>query len=430
MAAASLDAGHGPAITVGIALNTYAPHPMIAPPAAERARAPALDAAVSTLEVPGLGLLSGMFVMSDGNCLVSTTSLRDKYLADTLQLLTPTGQLALIAGDEDEDRFFEDGKGANARFYCPNGMTVDAAGHIVVVDGGNHAVRRVSKAGEVSTLAGNGEAGFADGQGEDARFNGPDGVALAANDEIVVADTDNHAIRVVTPGGAVRTLAGNGEAGFAEGQGAAARFNCPAGLARDKDGSILVADQGNNAVRRVTMEGAVSTVAGNREAGYADGEGAAARFNYPTSVVVDKEGTILVADYGNNMLRKIVGRQVTTLAGGSEAGTADGAGPGARFTMPYRLALDERGRLLVAELCRADTLRVVDASLVPPRSPQTRPADLPVQPEQVETVWYLPLPRNANLPVSPIQHHLPSFPMQYRHVEATGDPPSRLLIVD
>ena len=91
---------------------------------------------------------------------------------------------------------------------------------------GNNALRRVSKAGEVSTLAGNGEEGFADGQGDAARFYWPAGVALAANDEIVVADTCNHAMRVVTPGGAVRTLAGNGEAGFAYGQGAAARFNC------------------------------------------------------------------------------------------------------------------------------------------------------------------------------------------------------------
>ena len=181
----------------------------------------------------------------------------------------------------------------------------------------------------------------------------------AANDEIVVADTHNHAIRVFTPGGAVRTLAGNGEAGFADGQGAAARFNRPRGLARDKDGSILVADTDNNAVRRV--EGAVSTVAGNGEAGYADGEGAAARVKCPTAVVVDKEGTILVTDSGNKRLRKIVGRQVTTLAGGSE-GTADGA----RFEKPYALALDERGRLLVAEADRADTLRVVDASLAPP----------------------------------------------------------------
>ena len=124
---------------------------MTAPPAAKRARAPALDAAVSTLEVPGLGVPYGMFVMADGNCLVATSK-------HTLQLLTPAGQLALIAGEEDEDAGFEDGKGANARFNNPCGMTVDAAGHIVVADSGNDALRRVSKAGEVSTLAGNGEA--------------------------------------------------------------------------------------------------------------------------------------------------------------------------------------------------------------------------------------------------------------------------------
>jgi sugar lactone lactonase YvrE len=318
-----------------------------------------VDTTVSTLEVPGLGMPFDLLVLADGTRLVSN----DK---STLQLLTPTGLLATLAGDEIEDAGFEDGKGANARFSMPGGMTLDAAGHIVVADCGNHALRRVSKAGEVSTLAGNGEHGFADGQGDDARFNGPDGVALAVNDEIVVADTGNNAIRVVTPGGAVRTLAGNGEAGFADGQSAAARFNCPQGLARDKDGSILVADGGNHAVRRVTMEGEVSTVAGNGEAGYEDGEGAAARFNGPTDVVVDREGTIVVADCDNGRLRKIVGRQVTTLAGGSEAATADGAGAGARFKEPVALALDERGRLLVAEGDRADSLRVVDASLAPP----------------------------------------------------------------
>jgi hypothetical protein len=147
---------------------------------------------------------------------------------------------------------------------------------------------------------------------------------------------------------------------------ASTTFNYPKGLARDTDGSILVADARNNAARRVTMEGEVSTVAGNGMAGSADGEGAAARFDWPALVVVDKEGTIVVAEYHNQRLRKIVGRQVTTLAGGSEAGTADGAGAGARFKLPVALALDERGRLLVADYDRADTLRVVDASLAPP----------------------------------------------------------------
>jgi hypothetical protein len=162
-----------------------------APPAAKRARASALDAAVSTLEVPGLGKPIGLFVMADGTRLVCN-------LAEHVSAATPAGWLFSIAGDKDVDGGFEDGTVPSARFNCPGGMTVDAAGHIVVADSDNHALRRVSKAGEVSTLAGNGQEGFADGQGDAARLNCPCSVALAANDEIVVADTYNHAIRVVT----------------------------------------------------------------------------------------------------------------------------------------------------------------------------------------------------------------------------------------
>ena len=132
---------------------------MTAPQAAKRARPPALDAAVSTLEVPGLGEPYGMFVMADGNCLVTTSK-------HTLQLLTPAGWLTNIAGSNDDDQKFVDGQRPAARFNGPASMTVDAAGHIVVVDYGNNALRRVSKAGEVSTLACNGEEGFVDGQGE------------------------------------------------------------------------------------------------------------------------------------------------------------------------------------------------------------------------------------------------------------------------
>ena len=126
---------------------------------------------MSTLEVPGLGLPFGLLVLADGTRLVST-------FQHTLQL-TPSGQLALIAGvdhdddDDDDDATLLDGQGPASRFNEPCGMTVDAAGHIVVADSENNALRRVSKAGEVSTLAGNVELGFADGQGDAARFNRP-----------------------------------------------------------------------------------------------------------------------------------------------------------------------------------------------------------------------------------------------------------------
>jgi len=254
----------------------------------------------------------------------------------------------------------------SARFNFPFGFTVDREGNVVVADFMRHALRKVTKEGVVSTLAGNGEAGFADGQGADARFKYPHSVVVSADGEFIVSDYDNNCIRVVTPEGAVRTLVGNGQAGFADGQGAHARFRCPAGLALDAEGNVLVADRVNSAIRLVTMAGAVSTVAGNGEPGLADGAGAAARFNAPSGIVVDGKGTIIVADLHNHRLRKIVGGQVTTLAGSSDPGMSDGAGARARFTCPVMLAIDESGRVLVIERGRKDTVRVVEASLAPP----------------------------------------------------------------
>ena len=278
---------------------------MSAPPAAKRARPTALDAVVSTVAAPGLGKPNGLFVLADGTLLASA--------GHSIRVLAPSGILSVLAGNNTSSGK-QDGPGADARFHKPAGITVDPAGNVVVVDHGNRALRLVSKAGAVSTLAGGGGAGFADGQGAAARFNLPLNVVVTANGDYVMTDRCNHALRVVTPGGAVRTLAGNGEPGLVDGQGAAARFNFPAGLAVDVDDSILVTESGNHTVRRVTMAGLVSTVAGNGQKGYADGEGAAARFNRPTAVVVDREATIIVIDMDNNRLRRLTGRHVTTLA--------------------------------------------------------------------------------------------------------------------
>ena len=139
-------------------------------------------------------------------------------------------------------------------------MTVDRAGNVIVTDSSSHVICKVTKSGSVvSTIAGNGEEGFTDGQGEDAHFNQSHSVVVAANGDLIVSDRGNHCLRVVTPEGAVRTLVGNGQAGFADGKGADARFNSPASLALDPEGNVLVADSGNHSVRLVTMAGAVST---------------------------------------------------------------------------------------------------------------------------------------------------------------------------
>ena len=314
---------------------------------------------VSTMHTAGLDDANGLFVLADGTILACCGNSISVRVPSKLQV--PFATFAGYCGWNG----FEDGKGCYARFYAPRSVTIDKAGNIVVVDCDNNALRLVSQEGIVSTLAGSKEPGFIDQPGLAARFAMPDSVVVTADGEYVVTDMFNHAVRVVAPGGAVRTLAGNGQPGFVDGQGADARFHNPMGLAVDVDGSILVTDCGNHAVRRVTMAGAVSTVAGNGGAGYADGEGADARFNAPTDVVVDNNGTIIVADCDNHVLRKIRKGQVTTLAGDGQGGNADGDGAAARFCNPARLALDERGRLLVVQA--ADhTVRVVDAALAPP----------------------------------------------------------------
>ena len=191
-----------------------------------------------------------------------------------------------------------------------------------------------------------------------------------AQGTIFVADSHNHCVRQVAPGdGAVTTLVGVGrENGFADGQRAAARFKYPCGLALDVNSHLIVADQANNCIRKVTTaEGLVTTVAGRAgQEGFADGEGASARFNSPQSVAVDGNDNILVADMYNHRIRMIAGARarVTTVTGSREAGAVDGAS--ARFDMPIAVVLDEDGRLLVLEKNTPNQLRVVEASLSPP----------------------------------------------------------------
>jgi hypothetical protein len=181
-------------------------------------------------------------------------------------------------------------------------------------------------------------------------------VVVAVNGDIFVSDISNHVIHVITPQDAVRTLCGNRQAGFSDAQGPEARFNDSCGLALDTEENLLVADCGNHVIRRVTMTGAVSTVAINGEEGFTDGAGVVDRFNRPKALVVDGEGVIVVSDSDNHRLLKIVVGQVITLTDSSEPGTTDGVVVVARFNECDRLALDQSGRLLVAEW----------ASLVPP----------------------------------------------------------------
>jgi sugar lactone lactonase YvrE len=246
-----------------------------------------------------------------------------------------------------------DGPGSTARFNFPFDVAASPSGIIYVSDTGNHTIRAISPAGSVTTLAGSpGTSGSADGTGSAARFNEPAGIALGPQGQLYVADRGNGTIRIVTAGGSVSTLAGSaGLFGQSDGAGPSARFSRFNGIDVDSSGNIWIADTNNATIRKVTPNGVVSTVAGiPGDSAPVDGVGSSARFSFPYQLAVDSADNVYVAD-GDSTIRMIKpGRVVSTPIGVANSnGCQDGVGTASRLHAPQGIAVDNSGRLLVAD---------------------------------------------------------------------------------
>jgi streptogramin lyase len=297
-----------------------------------------------------------------GNLIVASGAALGSGLIPVSGTGTTGYDFTTLAGQADQPGG-ADGVGAAARFWGPKGVTVDRAGNIYVADTSNETIRKITPDGAVSTVAGQaGQAGSADGVGAAGRFRLPLGVAVDRAGNLYVADSGNNTIRKITPEGTVSTLAGQaGQAGNTDGVGEDARFWEPFGVAVDSAGSVYVADYRNDTIRRITPEGIVSTLAGQAgQPGSVDGVGGTARFNAPTGVAVDRAGNVYVADNVNDTIRKITPEgTVSTLAGQAHlAGSVDGVGPMARFNDPEGVAVDSAGNVYVADTGN-DTVRKI-----------------------------------------------------------------------
>jgi len=246
-----------------------------------------------------LGLPRDIAIDLQGNLYVTD------YLYHRIRKISPHGEISTFAGaDSSGLESFADGIGSEARFAHPFGMQIDAAGNLYVADFGNHRIRKITPAGEVSTFAGSGTQGEADGIGALAQLNRPAAMAIDAAGNLYV--TDSHRIRKITPAGEVSTLAGKAEGGHADGPLNEAEFNNPLGLAIDALGNLYVADTHNNRIRKITPAGEVSTLAGTDEGGgYVDGLGSQAQFYSPHSIAIDTDGNLYVTDYYDKRIRKI-----------------------------------------------------------------------------------------------------------------------------
>jgi len=267
--------------------------------------------------------------------------------------------IKLLAGSGSKS--FADGKGASAAFIQPIGAAADADGNVIVADAGAHRIRKVARDGTVTTVAGTGQEGAANGAAASATFRGPRGVAVGADGTIYVADTGNHLIRAISPSGTVATLAGSpGKKGLKNAPGSGALFNAPIGIAVGPDGSLYVTEFDNHAIRLVSKDGkVVRQIAGTGTKGFKDAATLDSQFDSPVGIAVDKDGIIFIADAANNRIRKIAAGKVSTLSG-SRAGFKDGPGKDALMNIPYGLTMASDGMLFVTEFAN-NTVRRVDA---------------------------------------------------------------------
>ncbi len=293
------------------------------------------------------------------------------------------------------------GIGINAKFQHPNSIAIDAFDNLIICDRTNHTIRKITSEGVVSTVAGNGAIGSADGT--PGQFNYPWDVTIDANGNMFIADKDNRKIRKITPAGVVSTIAGDGTTGNKEGipgsfnnpmyvttdiagniyvadrnnnkirkiasngevstfagDGNVTNLNQPQGIVMDINGNLIVADQKNYFIKMISPAGITTNIAGTGIKGYSDGElgkPLTAKIGDVFGITIDKEGNILFADASNARVRMIVPKEpgkyedadVVTIAGTGVVGKVDGIGASATFNNPYDLAVDSKGNIYVAD---------------------------------------------------------------------------------
>jgi len=275
------------------------------------------------------------------------------YISDSgnraIRMMTPDGVVTTFAGTGEFGN--EDGPRNEATLGSPNQMVWHENGDMYFTDRTTHFVRKISSDGIVSTIAGTGARSSVDGPVDRATFELPNGIVIDADGNIYVSDTGGNTIRMITPDGNVVTVAGSGEFGFAEGNARNAAFRWPGSMIMDGEGNIILSDIRNHMIRKLAPNGDVMVIAGTGERGFADGEALQAQFNDPGALLLADNGSIYVADIRNHRIRKIsADGVVTTIAGTGEEGFTDGPALEATFNAPFGLAFDQDGNLFVSDL--------------------------------------------------------------------------------
>ena len=318
-------------------------------------------ATAARLKLPG-----AVAVLPDGGFLIADTG------NDGVRRVWPDGHISTVAGSGDVHFYGDGGPASAAQLDSPSGLAALPDGGFLIADTANNRVRRVFPDGHISTVAGDGHAGFVGdgGPATAAQLNSPSGLAALPDGGFLIADTANSRVRRVFPDGHISTVAGDGHAGFVGdgGPATAARLHSPSGLAALPDGGFLIADTANSRVRRVFPDGHISTVAGDGHAGFVGdgGPATAARLHSPSGLAALPDGGFLIADTRNNRVRRVFpdghiftiagnGRHITSLFYGD-----GGPATSAPLDSPSSISTSRQGSVLVGT---SDSVRL----LVPSR---------------------------------------------------------------
>ncbi len=298
----------------------------------------------------------------DGPGAVALDAAGDLCIADTynsvVRKLAANGTVTTVAGGSTSGYSGDGGPATAAQLHWPSGVALDAAGNLYIADSLNNAIRKVAANGIITTVAGGGAAYPGDGgPATAAQLDWPRTVAVDASGNLYIADGNDHAVRKVVANGIISTVAGNGSDGYSGDGGPAtgAQLSYANGSVVDAAGNLYIADGGNNVIRRVAVDGTITTVAGNGTYGYSGDGGPAtmAQLDWPQSVALDASGNLYVADTANAVVRKVAANtgMITTVAGNGVYGyTGDGGlAPQARLNGPYGVAVDSAGNLFVAD---------------------------------------------------------------------------------
>ncbi len=294
--------------------------------------------------------------------------LTDK-IANRIRKITVNGTVTTIGGNGVKNST-DNSNPLLASFATPTGIVMDPYNSLFVGDKYNSKIRKLAASGVVTTFAGNGSNYLVDGIGLNASFSQQNDITMDIFGNIYVADQSNHAIRKITPEGNVSTLAGNGYSGSVDGTGAAARFNFPYGIVTDALGNIFVADRSNHTIRKITPTGIVTTIAGLGTSGFVNGTSTVAKLNYPHGIAIDRLGNLFVADQNNYSVRKITSNGiVSTIAGtGTNGQIASGISADAISSNLGKLTgvlVDHDGNLLLSEQQRILKMNLVGYSISP-----------------------------------------------------------------